>query len=121
MTELESSVLKIEDFVRTTKHGGTVVFTHKKLNDSIELAPNQSPLWFFLKIRQFSEKHGVLLCPEMAKLTNGLEADFYGGLERFENELSDSIDRELDDALDDEIFGTDKDDVMLGCELAKRK
>ncbi len=121
MTEVESCGLKIEDFVKTIQPDGTVVFTHKTFNDRIELTPNQSPLWFFLKIREFSEKHGVLMCPEMAKLTNGLEADFYGGLERFEHELSASMDRDLDDAFDAEIFGSDEDDIMLGFELAKRK
>jgi hypothetical protein len=105
------SLLRIEDFVQTTKPDGTVVYTHKGLKDSIELESGQSPLWFFLKIREFSEKHGVLMCPEMAKLSNGLYEDFHQGLERHERELSASIDRLLDeefeDEFDSEIFGDD--------------
>lgn len=120
MAEVEDFVLKIEDFVKTTKPDGTVVFTHSKLNDSIELGSSQSPLWFFLKIREFSEKHGMLMEPTMAKLTNGLEADFHRGLQQFEDELSDSVDREIENELDDEIFGTDEDDVLLGFAFAKR-
>jgi len=89
VAEVEGYVLKKEDFVSTRKPDGTLVLTHPTLSGTIELGPNESPMWLFPKFKEFSEKHGVLLSPELAKLVKGLEEDLnegmFGANEEFED------------------------------------
>ena len=80
MAEVEGYVLKKEDFTSTRKPDGTLVLTHPTLSGTIELGPNESPMWLFPRFKEFSEKHAVLLSPELARLVNGMEEDLNGDM-----------------------------------------
>jgi hypothetical protein len=92
VTEVEDCVLKKEDFLRTRKPDGTLVLTHPSLSGTIELGPNESPIWLFPKFKEFSERHDVLLSPELAKLVKGLEEDLNEGMFGSDDELEDFTD-----------------------------
>ena len=90
MAELEEHVLNIEDFVRARKPDGTIVLTHPTFSGTVELGPNESPMWLFPRLKEFSEKNGVLLNPKLARLANGVEDDLNGdtwGEDEFEDDL----------------------------------
>jgi len=90
VTNLEEYVLNIEDFVRTKKPDGTIVLTHPTLSGTIALGPNESPMYLFPRLKEFSEKNGVILSPKLARLAKGAEDDLSGdvwGDDEFENDI----------------------------------
>ncbi len=78
MAEIEEYVLDIEDFIRTRKPDGTIVLTHPTFSGTVEFGPNESPMWLFPRLKEFSENNGVLLSPKLARLAKGVEDDLSG-------------------------------------------
>lgn len=92
MAEVEGYVLKKEDFVSTRKPDGTLVLTHPTLPGTIELGQSESPMWLFPRFKDFSEKHGVLLSPELARLVKGVEEDLNSDMHDTDDKSEDFID-----------------------------
>lgn len=121
----DKGLLRIDDFVQTIEADGTTVYSHTETKDAIRIETGVSPLLIFSKIREFSEKHGLRMSPEVEKLSDYVRSYVERGLERHGITLDEHISKFDDEAFEDEfnreIFGDDDDDWFLGERLRRRR